>query len=178
MPVINRIPYRNLVLTGYMGVGKTAVGRTIAQQLDVPFHDIENEIELREGQSAENIRSLFGESRLRTLETDLIRELVLVRGAVIAVNGPTLLETTNHDRLQATGPILCLTAALNEVLRRLHVAQGARFHNPDARAVALGRLKREMKVLDLELPELDTTGLQVETVTDRAIQFWMEHADV
>ncbi len=178
MPVINRIPYRNLILTGYMGVGKTVVGRSIAKQLDIPFHDIESEIELREGQSAESIRDLFGESRLRTLEAELVREMALVRQAVVVVNGPTLLDTANLERLRETGPVLCLTAVLNEVLRRLHVAQGARFHSPNARATALGRLKREQRVLELALPQLDTTGLTIEVVTERAIQFWMEHADI
>lgn len=178
MPVINRVPYRNLVLSGYMGVGKTTVGRAIAKKLDVSFFDVENEIELREGQSAESIRSLFGEARLRNLEAEVIRELVVVRSSIIAVNGPTLLDVTNLEKMRITGPILCLTAALNEILRRLHVAQGARFHSPDARAVALGRLKREMRVLDLELPQLDTTGLTIETVTERSIQFWMEQADI
>ncbi len=178
MPVINRIPHRNLILTGTMGVGKTAVGRSIARELDVTFYDLENEIELREGQSAESIRSLLGEARLRNLEAEVIRELSLVRSSIIAIGGPTLLDATNLEKMRATGPLLCLTAALNEILRRLHVAQGSRFHSPDTRAVALGRLKRESRVLDLELPLLDTTGLSVETVTDRAVQFWMEQADI
>lgn len=177
MPVINRIPYQNLVLTGYMGVGKTAVGRTIARELEVEFYDLENEIQMRESMSAENIRSLLGEARLRTVEAELIRELALVRRAVLAVSGPSLLDINNAERLRATGPILCLTAALNEVLRRLHVAQGARFHTPDARAVVLGRLKREMTILQLDYPQLDTTGLNVETVTKRAIDFWMAQAE-
>lgn len=178
MPVINRIPYRNLILTGYMGVGKTSVGRLIANQANIEFFDLENELELREGQSPEAIRSLYGEARLKTLEAELIRELALVRGAVIAVNGPTLIEPSNLDKLSATGPVLCLIAALNEVLRRLHVVQGARFHSPDARAVALGRLKREVRVLGLALPQLDTTGLSLETVAERTLQFWMERADM
>lgn len=177
MPVINRTPYQNLILTGYMGVGKTAIGRAIARDLEIEFYDLENEIQLREGMSADAIRSLLGESRLRTVEADLIRELALVRRAVIAISGPALLDSTNAERLRSTGPILCLTAALNEVLRRLHVAQGARFHTPDARAVVLGRLKREMTVLALDYPQLDTTGLSIETVTQRAIDFWMSKAE-
>ncbi|NDJ85516.1 MAG: hypothetical protein GYB66_06490 [Chloroflexi bacterium] len=178
MPVINRIPYRNLILTGYMGVGKTAIGRRISQRMDVSFYDIENEIEAREGQPAETIRSLFGEARLRTLETEILRELSLVRSSVVAVNGTTLLDTTNLDKARQTGPVLCLTAALNEILRRFHVAQGARFHNPDSRAIVLGRLKREMRVLSLGLPELDTTGLDIDTVSDRATSFWMAQSDM
>lgn len=177
MPVINRIPYRNFILTGHMGVGKTAIGRRIAQSLEIDFYDVENEIELQENQSAESIRETFGEARLRTLETRYIRELALVRRSIIAVNGSTVLDPTNLDALRATGPILCLTAALNEVLRRLHVAQGASFHNPATRSIAMGRLKRERKILDLDIPQLDTTGLTVEKATERSIQFWLQHAD-
>ncbi len=177
MPIINRTPYQNLVLTGYMGVGKSAVGRGIAKELSIEFYDLENEIQLREGMSADNIRSLLGESRLKTVEAELIRELALVRRSIIAVSGLSLFDVNNAERLRATGPILCLTAALNEVLRRLHVSQGAHFHTPDARAVVLGRLKREMTVLKLNYPQLDTTGLNIQTVTQRAIDFWMAQAE-
>lgn len=178
MPVINRIPYRNLILTGFLGVGKTAVGRALASRLDVHYYDLENEIEEREGMSPESIRSMLGEARLRTIEAGVVRELALVRSAVLVITGPTLMDATNLSRLRESGPVLCLTASLNEVLRRMHVAQGARFHAPNARAAVLGRMKREMRVLSLDLPLLDTTGLSVETVTDRAIDFWMSQADL
>lgn len=177
MPVLNRIPYRNLVLTGHMGAGKTTIGRAIATKLEVELYDVDNEIELQEKQSLESIRELFGESRIRTLENAYIRELVLVRSSVIVVNGPTLLEAANLDILRNLGPILCLTAALNEVLRRLHVARGANFHNPAVRSVALGKLKRERRVLELDLPQLDTTALPADEVAERAIQFWMQQSD-
>jgi shikimate kinase len=177
MPVLNRVPYRNLILTGHMGAGKTAVGNAIARSLTVDFYDVDNEIEIQEKQSLDEIRELFGEARIRALESNYIRELKLVRSSVIAVNGPTLLDINNLQTLQETGPTLCLTAALNEVLRRLHVALGANFHSPDARSVALGRLKRERRVLEIDLPQLDTTGLSIEEVAERATQFWMQHAD-
>lgn len=178
MPVLNRVPYRDLVLTGTIGVGKTAVGRAVAQKLDVPFYDVENEIQLRENQSPEEIRSLFGEARLRTLEADLISELMLVRSAVIAVNGTILSVSSNVDKLRSMGPVLCLTAALNEILRRMHVAQGARFHSPDSRSIAVARLKRDRLVMGLDLPQLDTTGLSIEAVAEKSIQFWMEQSDI
>ena len=177
MPVINRVPYRNVVLTGHMGVGKTAIGRAIAQELAVDFYDVENELELKEGLSTEKIRETFGESRLRTLESKYIDELLLVRGSVIAVNGPALIDSENLDKLRQTGPVLCLTAALNEVLRRLHVARGANFHSPATRSVAIARLKRERRILEMDIPQLDTTGLSVDEVTERTIHFWRQFAD-
>ena len=61
-------PYQNLILTGPMGVGKTATGRAVAQQLKAQFFDLENEILSREKRSTEQIRTLFGEARLKALE--------------------------------------------------------------------------------------------------------------
>lgn len=178
MPVINRTPYRNLILTGTVGTGKTGVGLLIARQMEgCTFIDAETELEQREGQSPEKIRETFGMARLRSLENRLIQEVTLHRSTVIAVSGTTLLDPANLERLAETGPILCLTAALNEVLRRTYIKQGGRFHDPDARAALIGKLKRERQVLELNLQLLDTTRLKIEEVTQKAIDFWMMQAD-
>lgn len=174
--VFDGAPYQNLTLTGPMGVGKTAIGRAIARQLKAQFFDLENEILSREGQSAEEIRELFGEARLRALEGETVRDLTLYRNAIIAVSGPAMLDEVNRARLAGTGPILCLTCNLNEILRRLHVARGAWFHNPANRGVLLSRLKRELGVTRLDFPQLDTSQLSVEETTAAVIEFWFEHA--
>lgn len=178
MPVLDRTPYRNLIITGHTGVGKTSIGREVARRLKASFYDVENEIEVHEGYSAETIRELYGEAHLRTLEAQLVSDLAITRSTVITINGLTLLDPSNLEKLKATGPVVCLDAALNEILRRLHIAQGARFHSPDARAVAISRLKRERPVLNLPIPHLDTTNLPVEDVVARTVQFWMDNADV
>ena len=176
MTLFDSAPYQNLTLTGAMGVGKTAVGREVARRLSAEFYDLENEILNREGQSAEQIRALFGEARLKTLETETIRDLTLRRHAVIAVSGPALLREENRARLVEAGLVLCLTCALNEILRRLHAARGAWFHNPANRGVMLSRLKRELAVVSLDLPQLDTTPLSIEETADAVIEFWLSHA--
>lgn len=169
-------PYQDLTLTGPMGVGKTIIGRAVAQQLKAQFFDLENEVQRREGQSAEQIRELFGEARLKALEVDTIRDLSLQRHTVIVVGGPALLNEVNRARLLEAGPILCLTCTLNEILRRLHGARGAWFHNPANRGVILSRLKRELRVTQLALPKLDTSQLSVEETTAAVIEFWFNHA--
>ncbi|MGQ9849564.1 MAG: shikimate kinase [Aggregatilineaceae bacterium] len=174
--VFETAPYQNLTLTGPMGVGKTTVGREVARRLGATFFDLENEILTREGQSAEEIRELFGEARLKTVEAATIRDLTLQRHAVLVVSGPAILDDLNRARLAEAGPILCLTCRLDEILRRMHVARGAWFHNPANRAALLSRLKREMRVTTLDLPRLDTTHLPVEAVTAAVITFWLEHA--
>jgi shikimate kinase len=171
-------PYQNLTLTGPMGAGKTAIGRAIARQLKAQFFDLENEILSREGQSAEQIRELFGEARLKALEAETIRDLTLSRHTIMVVGGPAMLSEVNRARLSEAGPILCLTCTLNEILRRLHVARGAWFHNPANRGVLLSRLKRELGVTRLDLPKLDTSQLSVEETTAAVIEFWFSHARI
>jgi shikimate kinase len=171
-------PYQNLILTGPMGVGKTATGRAVARQLEAQFYDLENEILNREKQSAEQIRTLFGEARLKALEAETIRDLTLYRHAIIAVSGPAMLDAVNRERLAESSTILCLTCALNEILRRVHVARGAWFHNPANRGVMLSRLKRELGVTRLDLPQLDTSQLSTEDTTAAVIAFWFDHARI
>jgi shikimate kinase len=174
--VFEAAPYQNLTLTGPMGVGKTTVGRAVAQRLGAEFFDLENEILARESQSTDAIRELFGEARLKALEMTAIRDLTLRRHAVIVVGGPAVLDETNRARLAEAGPILCLTCRLDEILRRMHAARGAWFHNPANRGVLLSRLKREMRVTALDLPKLDTSRLSIEETTAAVAAYWLEHA--
>ena len=168
-------PYHNLILTGIIGVGRLNIVRLIARQVNVPFVDLDTEIQTREGIAPDEIRQLFGESRLRSIENNLCREFSLQRGAVLSVNGSSLLDEVNRQRLTASGPVLVLTCSLNEILRRLYAAQGARFHDPKVRAASLNQIRREQQVLQLkELPALDTTYLTSEQVADRAVQYWYE----
>lgn len=178
MPVINRTPYRNLILTGSMGVGKTGIGRLIVQQMkDADFFDLETAIEQREGYSPERIREQFGIARLRSIENEMVHEASLRRSTVMAISGTALLDEANRLRLSETGPVLCLTASLGEILRRLHVTQGGHFHDLNTRAAIIGRLKRERQVLELDIPKLDTTNLKIEEAAKQALEFWMTQSD-
>ncbi len=178
MTLYESAPYLNLILTGPMGVGKTTVGRAVARRLMAEEYDVDTEIMKREGQTADEIRQLFGEARLKTLQAEAIRELTLRRHSVIIVSGPAMLDDANRQRLADSGVILCLTCTLNEILRRMHVAHGAWFHNPAHRGAVLSQLKRELRVASLDLPRLDTSMLSIEDTTAAVISFWQENAAI
>ncbi len=169
----NSAPYHNLILTGSVGSRVNPTGALIAKRLGTLFINLDTELQTREGYSADDLRGLFGEARLKRLETELCREFALRRGAVISVNAPTLVDMENRERLLSSGPVLILTCMLNEALRRLYVAQGARFHDPKVRGASLNALRRDAQVLQIpDLPRLDTTRLSIEQTADNAIVFW------
>ncbi len=168
------LPYKNLVLTGFLGVGKTTIGRHIVRRLAVDFLDIDEEIELRELMSIAKLRELYGDSRLRALEHDLCRQAALMRRAVIVAPGAALLEVRNFDLLSDSGTIVCLACELGEALRRLHLSSEQHYRDVTIRHRMLSRLRREHAIVsDSRILQLDTTHLTIEAETDLLIQLWM-----
>lgn len=109
---------RNVVLTGFMGTGKTTVGRLIARQLNWTFVDTDDVIEKRHG----SIPQIFierSEVAFRVLENEIATEFAGRERQVIATGGRMLLDPSNASALQATGVIFCLTASAEEIVRRL-----------------------------------------------------------
>lgn len=168
------LPYRNLVLTGFLGVGKSTVGRFIAQGLGVDLFDVDEEIELRELMSIARIRELYGDTHLRMLEHDFCRQAALMRRAVVVTPGVALLDERNYALLADTGQVVVLTCELGEALRRLHLAGEQQFRDPAVRRRLLGRLRREYPVVkDARFLQLDTTHLTVEEEAELLVRLWI-----
>ena len=81
---------KNIILCGFMGGGKTTVGRRLAQKAHMEFIDMDDYIEQREGRTITDIFAQDGEETFRRMETDAARELAGRRGLVIAAGGGTL----------------------------------------------------------------------------------------
>jgi shikimate kinase len=168
------LPYKNLVLTGALGVGKTTIGRQIVRELGVDFLDVDEEIELRELMSISKIRELYGDSRLKSLERDMCSRAALMRRAVVVVPGAALLDARNYEALTDTGMVVVLTCELGEALRRLHLASDQHYRDPTIRRRMLSRLRREREVVfDPRLLQLNTTHLTVEEEGKMLIKFWL-----
>lgn len=166
---------RNLVLSGYIGPQQAAVARRVAARLDMPFVDSDILVEARNDLSTEEIRAHFGEARLKTLEDEALAEVLLQREAVIRVSGYRLSQGDWLRRFLATGVVVCLVASLDAVLQGLHQALGARYHDADERAVALGQLRREWALRGRPgILELDTSGLELPEMVTAVTRIWQQ----
>lgn len=109
----------NIVLTGFMGTGKTTVGRLLAERLGRPFVDMDAEIERRFGQSIPEIFARQGEVAFRQAEAALAAELAHRSGLVIATGGGALLAARTRRALGANSILIELQAAPEAIVERL-----------------------------------------------------------
>jgi shikimate kinase len=108
----------NLVLTGFMGTGKTTIGRILATRLDYGFVDTDELIEQRRGSIPQIFRE-HGEGEFRRLEREVAAELADRDRLVISTGGRLMLDAVNAARLGATGYVVCLTASVDTILSRV-----------------------------------------------------------
>ncbi|MDZ4671106.1 MAG: shikimate kinase [Phototrophicales bacterium] len=137
---------RNLILTGYIGLDLSRIGRELATQFKMSYFAIDTAIADRAGMFINEIRANFGENRLKSLEADMVSEALLRRQAVIYATGRTLIQHDYLPRFLETGEVFCLTINLDAMLHRLHLNMGAQYHNPHDRAVALAELHSEWAI--------------------------------
>lgn len=133
----------NVVLTGFMGTGKSTVGRLLAARLGYGFVDTDAVIEERHGAIPE-IFATEGEAAFREYESAVARELAAADGLVIATGGRLMLDPGNAAVLGASGAVFCLTADLDTILARV-LAEGV-----DTRPMLAGPAVEERIALLLE----------------------------
>ena len=131
-------------LVGFMGVGKTTVGRVLAQQLGVPFFDLDEEVEATVGRSIPEIFEEHGETWFRERESAELRSVLRHPAAVVATGGglPTL--DRNRKLLKTAGATVWLDLPFDVLCQRIAAAdQPPRplFRDPEsARQLFLSRV--------------------------------------
>lgn len=109
----------NIVLTGFMGTGKSEVGKVLARALGCAFVDVDAAIEKRSGMSISDIFETQGEAVFRRIESEVIGELSRRKRSVIATGGGAVVSADNRAALRAGGIIVCLTASVRTILHRV-----------------------------------------------------------
>ena len=130
---------KNIVIIGFMGTGKTAVGLRLAQKLDLEFVDMDREIEALSGMSIKEIFRRYGEIRFRSEESLMAKKLGQRESLVIATGGGTVTREENVGFLRQNGILICLDAQPQDILERVNLQKGTR-----------PLLKKNTRVQDIE----------------------------
>ncbi len=110
---------RSITLCGFMGCGKTTVGKTLAALTGRVFLDMDQEIEKEAGMPVSEIFARFGEEEFRRREKALCTALGRRDGLVIAAGGGALIDPENAAALSENGAVVLLDVPLPVILRRL-----------------------------------------------------------
>ena len=106
-----------LYLIGFMGVGKTTIGKQIAALNKVVFIDTDSQIEIKTSKSIKEIFETDGEIAFRKLETDTIRSIN--RKAIVACGGGLPAHNNNIEYLKQKGTVIYLKASTETLIKRL-----------------------------------------------------------
>ena len=111
-------PQKTIVLVGMMGVGKTTVGRKLAEMLDIPFFDADQEIEKAANMSVSDIFSELGEASFRQGERRVIRRLLKGPRHVLATGGGAFIDEKTRQLVRETAISVWLQAEIDVILKR------------------------------------------------------------
>lgn len=165
---------KQLILCGFMGTGKTAVGKILAARLGRSFVDTDNLIEQQAGSPIATIFEARGESYFRDLETEVIRGLLADRpgSLVVATGGGALIRAENRQLLQQIGLLLLLTSSTVALVRRIK-AQGGRpllAESEDLKKTIEKLLAERAEYYDACDYRFDTNGKTVSQVASEIIK--------
>ena len=166
-------PRGNLVLLGFMGTGKSAVGRRVAALAGAPFFEMDAELEQRAGKPISRIFSEDGEPAFRAMEARLAEEWGQRDGVVISGGGGVVLRAENLRALGRNGLLVCLTARPEVIWKRTARSK----HRP-----LLAGEDPERKIRDLlaarapfyaNVPvQIDTSDATLDELAARLLDLW------
>lgn len=108
-----------IILIGFMGVGKTVVGKSLAKNLNIKFIDMDNEIEKRENKIISDIFKESGEEYFRELENDLLKELLKEDNIIISTGGGIITKQENIDILKQERKVVFLDANVKTIQKNV-----------------------------------------------------------
>jgi shikimate kinase len=163
-----------IYLVGFMGAGKSSVGRELAVRLGWEFVDLDDRVIAREGRTIADIFRDDGEAAFRQMESRALAEVIEEArngiSTVIALGGGAYVQPENAQTIRATGfPVVFLDATLDELRRRCapHGATRPLFQDEERfRQLYESRRTHYLKA-DLRI---DTTAMPVETVAEEVLQ--------
>lgn len=115
-----------IILIGYMGAGKTTIGKTLAKQLGVPFYDLDWYIETRMRKKVKQIFDEKGEEGFRIIEKNMLHEVAEFENVVLACGGGTPCFFDNMEYMVGQGDVIYLKGTPEVLFRHLKMGKGVR----------------------------------------------------
>ncbi|RKY05075.1 shikimate kinase [Candidatus Poribacteria bacterium] len=161
----------NIVLIGFMGTGKTSVGKKLSEILGYPMVDVDELIEQELRMSIPEIFKRFGERFFRDVEAEMIKKVSQLDRHIIATGGGSVLREENWANLRRNGVIFCLNATPEEIWRRVSGFSHRPLLNvPDPMGAIRELLRIRAPYYAKADHQIDTTGKSIDQVVEEILE--------
>lgn len=160
---------KHIYLIGYMGSGKTTIGKLLSERLNLPFLDMDELLSERFGMSINEFFDMFGEDGFRNAETDLLLEIsTCENSSIVSCGGGIVLIDKNRRILRESGITVLLQAKPLEIYNRLKNDNDRPLLSGENKLDKLSKIYRERLPLYLEAGEIiiDTDKKKPEEIVD------------
>lgn len=124
--------FKNIILTGFMGVGKTSVGTQLAKDLGYAFVDTDKLIEADQNMTITAIFAKHGEPYFREIEARIVREVMERESQVVSTGGGAVIWDINREAFKKAGLVVCLSARPEVIFGRIkHETHRPLLQTPD-----------------------------------------------
>ncbi len=161
----------HVILIGFMGAGKSTVGRLVAEALRMPFVDLDTAIESSLGTSVAEVFQTLGEAAFRTAESRALASLADVPPTVVACGGGVVMDDDNRRLLKELGHVIYLRVGAEEALARIGDTSGRPLlASGDAVSMASTLLAaRETLYCTVADTVVDTSGVRAHEVAEKIV---------
>lgn len=162
----------NIVLIGFMGTGKTAVGKIISDKLEYLFIDTDEEIEKFCGTTIRQIFEDKGEEYFRKIEAEVVSEVSNLNKAVIACGGGVVKNSDNVKKLNSSGVIVCLKADPEIIYKRVCSDKSRPLASEKSKEEIISLIKEREHLYRVAEFSVDTTYDSEAAIADKIIDFY------
>lgn len=161
----------NIILVGFMGVGKSTIGSELAKKISYKFLDSDNKIEERAGMSIPDIFRIYGEKYFRRLEFEIIKDIVNMSGIVLATGGGAVMNKQLFEMLMSKGTVIHLDASLSTLYDRLKDSNNRPMLNHSNRKKRIDELYSLRRPVYMKAHHtINTDGKKIEDIVDEIVE--------
>ncbi|WP_128895042.1 shikimate kinase [Longirhabdus pacifica] len=166
--------HKNIILIGFMGTGKSAVGKRLASECGMVYTDIDHQITEYENKSIPDIFSLFGEDYFRKVETKVLTDALQNKNQVIATGGGAVLSPHNVQLMMRNGLVIHLKADETTIFERVKSDSARPLLQGDAKEMISKLLAKREGMYDFASQSIETDHRTVDEIVEYITTFISE----